>query len=159
MPWKNKLGTTYEIEIFPKESTVTELNFDYRISLAEIESENKFSSFNGYLRVLTVIRGQGITFNKEVLLPTEIKRFSGEEEVVSRPLVENEKVMDLGVIYNPQKVKVNMKYLKNIADDFLSERDEVEFLISRSTLETIEITNTPLTKLEGEYFYIGINKI
>ena len=159
MPWKNKLGTTYEIEISPKDSTIVELNFDYRISMAEIESENKFSLFSGYRRFLTVIKGQGITFNKEMLLPTEIKHFSGEEEVFSRPLVENEKVMDLGVIYNPQKVKVTMKYLKSIADDFLFERYEVEYLIFRNSLATIEITNTPLPKLEGEHFYIGINKI
>jgi len=57
MPWKNGQGTTLEISIYPNGSAVSEMNFLWRLSSATILSSGSFSSFPGYTRWITPIRG------------------------------------------------------------------------------------------------------
>lgn len=87
MPWKNGLGTTFEVDISPVDAALDQMNFDFRISLAQVSSENSFSNFSGMERFLTVIRGSGIKFNQEKILPFCIVHFLGEEKVMSGPVV------------------------------------------------------------------------
>ncbi len=45
MPWKNQQGTTSQILISPKGSSLAKLDFDYRLSSAPIKSAGPFSPF------------------------------------------------------------------------------------------------------------------
>lgn len=56
VPWKNGGGVTREILRVPAEPTV----FDWRLSLATIDSPGPFSAFEGYQRTLVLVRGAGV---------------------------------------------------------------------------------------------------
>src|SRR5713226_7622808 len=56
VPWKNGGGVTREILRVPPEPTV----FDWRLSLATIDSPGPFSAFEGYQRTLVLVRGAGV---------------------------------------------------------------------------------------------------
>ncbi|WP_441228460.1 HutD/Ves family protein [Tardiphaga sp. 20_F10_N6_6] len=61
MPWKNGLGSTTEIAIFPANAKLDD--FDWRVSMAQVTSDGPFSSFPGIDRTLLVIDGAGIDLN------------------------------------------------------------------------------------------------
>ena len=112
MPWKNGQGTTFQVEIYPQGSSLSQLNFDYRISMALVSNDNEFSAFIGMKRVLTVIDGSGICFNEKVINPLDIIEFDGEEKILSGPIVSGESNLDLGIIYNPRLVNCKMELLR-----------------------------------------------
>jgi len=56
VPWKNGGGVTREILRMPAEPTL----FDWRLSLATIDSAGPFSAFAGYQRTLVLVRGAGV---------------------------------------------------------------------------------------------------
>ena len=58
MPWKNGGGETAEIAIAPDGSGVD--SFDWRISMARVDSDGPFSTFPGVDRTLTIIEGAGL---------------------------------------------------------------------------------------------------
>jgi len=58
MPWKNGGGETIEIAIFPKGANTS--NFDWRVSMARVESDGPFSNFPGIDRTLAILEGAGI---------------------------------------------------------------------------------------------------
>ena len=53
MPWKNGGGWTTQLAAFP-ESDAT-VPFDWRVSIAEIESDGAFSAFPGYDRHIALL--------------------------------------------------------------------------------------------------------
>lgn len=57
MRWKNDLGWTTEIAISPATSAT---DYDWRVSIADIESDCAFSAFSGFDRTLLVLQGAGI---------------------------------------------------------------------------------------------------
>jgi environmental stress-induced protein Ves len=59
VPWKNGGGVTREILRSPPESTA----FDWRLSLATIDSPGPFSAFEDYYRTLVFVRGAGVELN------------------------------------------------------------------------------------------------
>lgn len=61
MPWKNGLGSTTEIAIFPADAKVDD--FDWRVSMAQVTSDGPFSSFPGIDRSLLVLEGDGIVLD------------------------------------------------------------------------------------------------
>jgi uncharacterized protein len=56
VPWKNGGGITREIHRAPADSAT----FDWRLSLATIDSPGPFSAFDGYARSLVLVRGAGV---------------------------------------------------------------------------------------------------
>lgn len=104
MPWKNGQGTTYQIDL---ESLHNQ--WLWRISMALIDKENTFSEFKNYNRLLTVLEGDCVWLNQKLLSPKQIIFFHGEEAIHCRP--RSGKVKDLGVIYDRERVSVNMDYL------------------------------------------------
>ncbi|MDX8528681.1 HutD family protein [Mesorhizobium sp. MSK_1335] len=58
MPWKNGGGTTTEIAVSPDGAGLDD--FDWRISMARVETSGPFSSFAGIDRTLSVLEGEGI---------------------------------------------------------------------------------------------------
>ncbi|WFP74576.1 HutD family protein [Mesorhizobium sp. WSM4906] len=61
MPWKNGGGTTAEIAISPDGAGLDD--FDWRISMARVETGGPFSSFVGVDRTLAVLEGDGIVLD------------------------------------------------------------------------------------------------
>jgi environmental stress-induced protein Ves len=56
VPWKNGGGITREIHRVPAEGST----FDWRLSLATVDSAGPFSAFEGYERTLVLVRGAGV---------------------------------------------------------------------------------------------------
>ena len=53
-PWRNGKGTTREVASFPAGA----VDFDWRISIADVTEAGDFSTFPGVDRILTVIEGE-----------------------------------------------------------------------------------------------------
>jgi environmental stress-induced protein Ves len=70
MPWKNGGGTTTEIAVSPERAGLDD--FDWRISMARVETSGPFSSFAGIDRTLSVLEGEGIVLDVAGLPPTRL---------------------------------------------------------------------------------------
>src|SRR5208282_2713564 len=58
--WKNGLGHTDEIAIYPAHAELKAGNFDWRISSAKIDQDSPFSQFPDHDRILIILKGNGI---------------------------------------------------------------------------------------------------
>src|SRR5665213_2649618 len=58
LPWKNGGGTTTDVAVYPPASAGGD--FDWRVSVATIESDSVFSSFPGVDRVLMPLSPGGL---------------------------------------------------------------------------------------------------
>ena len=63
MKWKNGGGETAEIALFPHGAGLG--TFDWRISMARVESGGPFSTFPGVDRTLSILEGEGIVLDIE----------------------------------------------------------------------------------------------
>ncbi|MGC4024826.1 MAG: HutD family protein [Mesorhizobium sp.] len=86
MPWKNGGGETIEIAVFPKGADTS--NFDWRVSMARVESDGPFSVFLGIDRTLAILEGAGVELS---VVGTETERivdtphsFPGDVETSAR---------------------------------------------------------------------------
>ncbi len=59
MPWRNGKGTTQEIARHPAAPEI----FDWRLSLASLDSDGPFSSYPTYQRVVVLVQGEGFTLH------------------------------------------------------------------------------------------------
>jgi len=111
MPWKNGLGTTFEIICYPNDK------YEWRLSRAIIEKENQFSHFPGFERILVIISGDGLRLNQFELQPFEPYSFSGNDSIHCVP--RGKVVQDLGLIFNPQqwtaRAVVSVQELKSLS--------------------------------------------
>jgi len=82
MRWKNGLGETTEIAVHPEGATVD--SFDWRISMARVDSDGPFSAFDGIDRTLSVLNGAGLRLvvdgatARVLTVGTEPYRFPGD---------------------------------------------------------------------------------
>jgi len=80
LPWKNGLGYTTELL---KES-ISEHEFAWRLSIAQVTRDGPFSNFDGYDRTLVLLKGEGMRLEHgaqpaQVLgKPLDVARFSGK---------------------------------------------------------------------------------
>ncbi|NUS18874.1 MAG: HutD family protein [Mesorhizobium sp.] len=74
MPWKNGGGTTTEIAVSPDGAGLDD--FDWRISMARVETSGPFSSFAGIDRTLSVLEGEGIVLDIADRPPTRLTKAS-----------------------------------------------------------------------------------
>ena len=63
MPWKNGGGETTEIAVFPDNAGLSD--FDWRVSMARVDSDGPFSTFPGMTRTLAILEGAGIVLAVE----------------------------------------------------------------------------------------------
>ncbi|MDX8535405.1 HutD family protein [Mesorhizobium sp. VK25A] len=70
MPWKNGGGTTTEIAVSPDGAGLDD--FDWRVSMARVETSGPFSSFAGIDRTLSVLEGEGIVLDVAGQPPTRL---------------------------------------------------------------------------------------
>lgn len=109
MPWKNGQGETRELLLEPSGSSLDHLDFDYRLSMATIKSSGDFSRFPGYRRILLPVSGAGFALNGHPYATYEIAHFDGDEAMHCTLL--KKEVTDLGLIYQPDKIKANARIL------------------------------------------------
>ena len=87
--WKNDGGWTTEIAREPTDSAI---DFLWRVSIADIESDGPFSSFPGVARELMLLAGSGIELDIDDAPPLRLSerfqrvRFDGESRVECRLL-------------------------------------------------------------------------
>ncbi|MDE2140203.1 MAG: HutD family protein [Gammaproteobacteria bacterium] len=60
MRWKNGRGWTTELAVHPLDAQLDGRPFEWRVSLAEVESDGEFSAFPGYDRTILVAAGGGM---------------------------------------------------------------------------------------------------
>jgi environmental stress-induced protein Ves len=108
--WKNGLGSTFQIDIFPENATVAANDFLWRISKAIVNSSNSFSQFPECERQLVVWKGAGLVLNGAPLMPHTPYTFSGEQPIEC-DLLENSPVTDLGIIYKKKSIKASLKVI------------------------------------------------
>lgn len=108
MPWKNGLGMTEQIEIFPENALFPEgEDFLWRLSSAKVQGAAPFSQFPGCDRWLTVLTGQGLLLDGGPLFIEEALHFSGETPIHCALL--GGEVTDLGLIYRRDKIHAEMR--------------------------------------------------
>ncbi|MER8867982.1 HutD family protein [Mesorhizobium sp. M0751] len=74
MPWKNGGGVTTEIAVSPPGAGLDD--FDWRVSMARVESSGPFSGFAGVDRTLALLEGEGIVLDIAGRPPVEITKAS-----------------------------------------------------------------------------------
>ncbi len=109
MPWKNLKGVTREIDISPQNADFLKENFLWRLSSASIESDNSFSIFKDYDRLLSIIDEGQLQLNDKTLSPNQVLQFRGEEPI-SCKILGSKPVQDLGLIYHRHKIHAEMNH-------------------------------------------------
>lgn len=109
MPWKNGAGMTREIQRFPPEDD----NFQWRLSMAEVAQAGEFSRYQGYQRLLSVLRGRGMTLHIDAasgvtLNAFDTEAFSGNSRVDSE-LVDGP-ILDFNLIYQPERFDATLSW-------------------------------------------------
>lgn len=85
--WRNGFGWTREILRFPESLAGTGTDWDWRLSIAEIERDGPFSTFDGVDRELVLLHGNGVRLRfddgevRDVEPPHGRVRFAGERAV------------------------------------------------------------------------------
>ena len=100
MPWKNGGGTTTEIAVSPPGTTID--GFDWRISMASIQSDGGFSQFPEVDRTLSILQGNGIylsvTGSAEVHLGPASEPFHFPADAPAYARLIDEPAIDLNVM-------------------------------------------------------------
>ncbi|MEK7354914.1 MAG: HutD family protein [Bdellovibrionota bacterium] len=115
MPWKNGGGFSSEVAISPAGAELGRLDFDWRVSIAEIDAHGPFSPFPGYDRQLAVWKGEGISINGVEHLAMRPFQFIGEIPIEARLI--QDQVKDFGVIFKRGKFTSLMTAHKLAAEE------------------------------------------
>lgn len=111
MPWKNGGGWTTELAVYPSESN-DENTYDWRISIADIESNGPFSTFPGYDRAIALLEGIGMELRFDDAEPIRLERrlhfvrFAGETKTEGVPI--SGAVRDFNVIFKRDAVSADV---------------------------------------------------
>ena len=91
MAWKNGLGSTTQIAVYPPRSGVSDTPFLWRVSIADVPASGPFSRFPGYDRTIMMISGEtGMWLDGAPQGPIDLTRpftpqaFSGDWEISGR---------------------------------------------------------------------------
>jgi environmental stress-induced protein Ves len=92
MRWKNGGGWTTELAVFPESAADAATSFDWRVSIAQIETDGAFSSFPGYDRHIALLDGVGMELRvanaEDIRLEKRLQfsAFAGEMDVFGKLL-------------------------------------------------------------------------
>ena len=138
VPWKNGGGITREIHREPPGAA----EFDWRLSLATIDSAGPFSAFAGYERVLVLVRGAGVVLTFEghgeahLGKPGEMAAFDGAWRTLGEPM--DGACTDLNLMTARSRIAARTKTL-DLATPLLVANGDVETLVC-CIRGTVEIT-------------------
>ncbi|WP_333677397.1 HutD family protein [Dyella sp.] len=85
VPWKNGMGRTRELAVYPAGASMDD--FAWRISVAEVDSAAPFSAFDGVDRTIALLEGAGFTMTLDdgrshaLTTPFAPFAFAGESKV------------------------------------------------------------------------------
>lgn len=151
MPWKNGAGVTAEVDIDPKDTDFREMKFNWRVSSAQIQEENRFSEFPGYDRILTVLSGEGLLLNNEELGPFEVFEFEGEDQIQCS-LIEGA-VEDLNIIFKRDQYRASLQLVHVTGPMDLKLTSGVHFFLSLSStinLADMDLEPPQFLKIEND---------
>lgn len=144
MLWKNGLGFTYEIARSPQDDVD---DFDWRISMADVDTDSEFSFFKDKQRIISVLSGTGMHLSlKQNMLaePNEVHvlsrtlfAFDGEQSVYCRLL--NGPIRDLNLIYRKDRVRPRVQWLKGEAVQTILSSAPMLFIFNMAEAAVIEI--------------------
>ena len=150
-------GSTKQFYIFPKDATLQERNFDFRISSAIVEvEESEFTSFFGYDRYLIVLNGELeiVHANKysKILKQYEVDSFLGDWKTTSKG-----KITDFNLIVK-RGFKGELKYLNlktdvSILKEFSNHPERIGFFVISGELN-VKINNSEYNIQKGELLMI-----
>ena len=88
--------------------------FGWRLSIADIAESGGFSTFAGYQRVITVIKGAGMVLTvdgeeQRGLLPLQPFAFKGDSQVSCRLITGP--IRDFNLIYSPQRYHARLQWV------------------------------------------------
>lgn len=108
VPWRNGGGLTREVA-----SASDDNGLVWRISLADVTAEGPFSAFEGFRRILTVIGGEGMRYERPGLSldapPLTPVRFEGAPPVEGR--LPHGPVRNVNLSYRPDAVDAEVRVL------------------------------------------------
>lgn len=162
-PWKNGGGVTREVAAWPPGAGLGD--FEWRISLAEIEADGPFSTFPGVDRVLTVIRGEGLMMTVgDRLLALDAASppldFSGEAQVTAR--LTSGPISDLNLMVRRDKWRARTRRLTVAGASEVPARAQVTLVLALDALRilrpggTIELAALDAVLLENGHSHLSL---
>lgn len=148
MLWKNGAGYTLEIA-----RSQGEIEFDWRISMADVTTSGPFSLFPNKQRIISVLNGQGMVLHVDDLPAKKLNlgdvfAFHGESQVQSE-LIDGP-IRDLNLIYDPAKFHARFQRVDGTeAESFLSSADLIFIFNSGSETEVA---------IEGKTFLLAAHE-
>lgn len=121
--WKNGLGHTDEIAIYPEGSELKSGNFLWRISTARIERNSPFSLFPHHDRTLVILRGEGVRLqhalegNQESVEVPMGEPYDFPGDVASECELIDGPVQDLSVFVRKGEVESMVEFIRLDAED------------------------------------------
>ena len=128
MRWKNNLGWTREIHRAPDHD-----DYDWRVSIAEIDHDCAFSAFPGHDRLLVLLEGNGMRLRfahgEEIdLLPPHSRvAFRGEDELHCE-LVDGP-TRDFNLIWKRERVKAGLLHRPLVGPMVFFPEPDVQWLV------------------------------
>lgn len=128
MRWKNNLGWTREIHRAPDDD-----DYDWRVSIAEIDRDCPFSAFPGHDRVLVLLEGNGMRLRfddgetTELLPPHARVAFRGEQtlqcELIDGP------TRDFNLIWKRERVQADLLHRPLVGPMVFFPEEDVQWLV------------------------------
>ena len=128
MRWKNNLGWTREIHRAPDHD-----DYDWRVSIAEIDHDCAFSAFPGHDRVLVLLEGNGMRLrfahgdDIDLLPPHSRVAFRGEDELHCE-LVDGP-TRDFNLIWKRDRVKAGLLHRPLVGPMVFFPEPDVQWLV------------------------------
>jgi uncharacterized protein len=141
VPWKNGGGVTREILRSPPAPAA----FDWRLSLATIDSPGPFSAFDGYQRTLVLVRGAGVELNfarhgtSRLSSPGQTVCFDGAWQTTCTLL--NGPSTDLNLMVSHERAHSASRLIQLTAAEIIQTADWSQILVC-CTSGSVRLTNT-----------------
>lgn len=132
--WKNGMGLTHQMAIYPPLATLDHNDFLWRISSAKINGASSFSFFPDCERQLIVWEGDGLLLNGKKIESNTPFKFQGEEAIECE-LINNKPIVDVGIIYKKKLVKVSLEILTLRTSTTLQTNGKKNFLFLANAAE------------------------
>ena len=128
MRWKNNLGWTREIHRAPDDD-----DYDWRVSIAEIDHDCAFSAFPGHDRILVLLEGEGMRLDFErgesvELLPPHGRIAFRGEEALHCALIRGP-TRDFNLIWKRDRVRAELLHRPLVGPMVFFPEDGVQWLL------------------------------
>ena len=153
--WSNGLGWTREVARHPAEG-----DFDWRVSIAEVDRDVTFSAFPGVQRELVLLTGDGLRLHVDGQPPVELLpphgrlRFSGDSparaELLAGPTT------DYNLMWRPDRVDATLLHRPLVGPMLFFAEPGVQWLVTLiAGRATVKDALLPLPMDQGDTILIG----